>query len=161
MASSNQCYASRAPHNLSHLAIGVSDMDASLVFYRDVLGLKLVVDKIEVMTRPEFRTERRGCYLRWAQGDDEAFIVLDQTLDSTKPRGAAKPLFEIGCHHFGFWVEDVDTIVERARAAGQKVHMAPIDTDSGGYGEPAGRPIRVAMLSDPDGNFVQIDQRNG
>jgi catechol 2,3-dioxygenase-like lactoylglutathione lyase family enzyme len=151
--------ASPRPRNLSHLAIGVSDMERSLGFYRDVIGLHLAVDKMETMTRPEFRTRRRGCYLRWRDGDDESFIILDQTLEPTEDRGAAKKLFDIGVHHFGFWVDDVDATVARARAAGHDVRLDPIDADSGGYGEAPGRPIRVAMLRDPDGNHVQIDQR--
>lgn len=50
--------------NLSHLAIGVSHMNRSLAFYCDVIGLRLAEDRVETMTRPEFRTHRRGCYLR-------------------------------------------------------------------------------------------------
>jgi catechol 2,3-dioxygenase-like lactoylglutathione lyase family enzyme len=134
-------------------------MDRSLQFYCGVIGLQVSVDHIEDMQHPEFKTYRRGVYLRWAGGDDTAFIVLDQTLNSTAPRGSAKQLFEIGVHHFGFWVDDVAAIVARAEAAGVPVVIAPMQADSGGYGEPPGRAIRVSLLRDPDGNIVQLDQR--
>ena len=147
------------PRNISHLAIGVSDMEASLTFYCQVIGLQLAVDKIEVFSLPEFKTERRGCYLRWSGEDDSAFIVLDQTLNSDRPRGGAKPLFDIGVHHFGFWVDDVDAIIARARSSGHTVVMDPVEADSQDYGEEAGRQIRAALLKDPDGNVVQLDQR--
>ena len=147
------------PRNLSHIAVGVSDMDASLAFYCDVIGLEVAVDHIEDMRHPRFKTYRRGVYLRWSGGDDDAFVVLDQTLGEHGDRGRAKQLFEIGTHHFGFWVDDVDAIVARARVAGHPVLIDPLDSDSGGYGEPPGRPIRVSMLKDPDGNHVQLDQR--
>lgn len=147
------------PRNLSHIGIGVSDMDASLEFYCGVIGLAVAVDHIEDMKHPEFRTYRRGVYLRWADGDDDAFIVLDQTLGDAGDRGSPKKLFEIGPHHFGFWVDDVDAVVARAKAGGHPVLIEPLTGDSAGYGEPAGRPIRVSMLKDPDGNFVQLDQR--
>jgi glyoxylase I family protein len=149
------------PRNLSHVAIGVSDMDKSLAFYCGVIGLRVAVDKIEMFERPEARTKRRGCYLRWGDGDDVAFIVLDQTLDPVGNRGVAKPLFAIGIHHFGFWVDDVDLVVARARESGHMVALDPLDSDSGGYGEDAGRTVRVALLKDPDGNIVQVDQRVG
>jgi catechol 2,3-dioxygenase-like lactoylglutathione lyase family enzyme len=155
---SRQQTASR-PRNLSHIAIGVRDMDASLRFYRDVIGLSIAVDHIESMQHPEFRTYRRGVYLRWADGDDEAFIVLDQTLGDAGDRGNAKALFDIGVHHFGFWVDDIDGIAARAESAGHEVMIQPLDADSGGYGEPPGRPVRVSLLRDPDGNVVQLDQR--
>ena len=71
----------------------------------------------------------------------------------------ARRFYDLGIHHFGFWVQDVDAIVERARAAGADVMMAPLDSDSADYGEPAGKVIRSALLRDPDGNIVQLDQR--
>ena len=147
------------PLNISHIAIGVADMDRSLDFYCGVIGLELRVDKVETMTRPDFRTHRRGCYLRWADDDDSSFIVLDETIDPSASRGEAKKLFEIGVHHFGFWVDDVEAVGGRARAHGFDVAIDPIEADSGGFGESPGRGIRVAMLRDPDGNHVQLDQR--
>jgi catechol 2,3-dioxygenase-like lactoylglutathione lyase family enzyme len=142
------------------VAIGVSSIDRALTFYRDVIGLQVAVDHIEdFRATPAFATHRRGAYLRWADGDDAAFIVLDETLQPAGDRGGPTPLFNIGVHHFGFWVDDVDIIVERARAAGFEVVMKPSRSDSGLYGEPPGRRIRVAFLKDPDGNVVQLDQR--
>jgi catechol 2,3-dioxygenase-like lactoylglutathione lyase family enzyme len=32
---------------VSHIAVGVRDMDGALGFYRDVLGLRVTADKIE------------------------------------------------------------------------------------------------------------------
>ena len=148
------------PSNFSHLAIGVSDMDVSLAFYRDTIGLDVSKDVIEDFRDvPGFSTYRRGVYLRWAVGDGEAFLVLDQTLSDHGDRGQAKQLFTIGMHHFGFWVDDTDAIVERARQAGYAVVIEPATGDSKDYGEDAGRPIRTAFIRDPDGNIVQLDQR--
>jgi catechol 2,3-dioxygenase-like lactoylglutathione lyase family enzyme len=38
-----------AVHGISHVAVGVRDMDRSVAFYRDVLGLRVGFDDIEVM----------------------------------------------------------------------------------------------------------------
>jgi catechol 2,3-dioxygenase-like lactoylglutathione lyase family enzyme len=149
------------PSNYSHLAIGVSDMDASLCFYRDTIGLDVVKDVIEDFRTMKIPTYRRGVYLRWADGDGEAFLVLDQTLGDYGDRGEAKQLFNIGLHHFGFWVDDTDAITARARDAGYAVVLEPLTGDSKDYGEEGGRAIRTAMLRDPDGNVVQLDQRMG
>jgi catechol 2,3-dioxygenase-like lactoylglutathione lyase family enzyme len=103
-------------NNISHIAIGVRDIDTSLPFWTDVVGLHVTLDAVEEFTMEGTLTRRRGVYLREQEGDDEPFIVLDQGL-TTPYEGDAKPLFQLGMHHFGFWVDDIDAIVERARTA--------------------------------------------
>ena len=55
---------------VSHIAVGVSDMDASLRFYRDLLGLDVTADLMEEFTEgSEARpVKRRAVYLRWTTG---------------------------------------------------------------------------------------------
>ena len=144
---------------VSHVAVGVTDMDRALRFYRDALGLSVSLDATEdfegVGEIPAAR--RRGVYLRWRDGGDESFIVLDQHDRDTSP--VPRRFYELGIHHYGFWVTDVDAIVARAKALGEDVMVEPVETDSLAYGEPPGRMIRSALLRDPDGNIVQLDQR--
>lgn len=146
----------------SHIAIGVSDMDASLAFYRDMLGMHVSLDAIEELPAlgDGESLQRRGVYLRWREGDDETFVVLDQHL-SQDPFGKPAKLFQVGIHHFGFWVDDIDAMVARAKDAGFNVVAGPGHADTVQYGEPAGGAVRSAFLADPDGNFVQLDQRVG
>ena len=147
--------------NVSHIAVGVRDMDRSLGFYRDVLGLHVSLDAIEelpsIAGAPPIR--RRGVYLRWREGRDESFIVLDQQL-SQAPFGEPPKTFQVGTHHWGLWVDDVDAMVERAEQAGVPVVVRPANGDTLAYGEPAGGVVRTAFLRDPDGNIVQLDQRS-
>ena len=144
----------------SHIAIGVRDMQQSLGFYRDVLGMHVSLDAPEELPAigdaPPLR--RRGVYLRWREGPHETFIVLDQQL-SREPFGEPAGLFQVGVHHFGLWVDDADAIVSRAEAAGFPVLFPPGDGDTKAYGEPPGGVVRSAFLRDPDGNVVQLDQR--
>lgn len=145
---------------VSHIAVGVRDMERSLAFYRDILGLHVSLDTVEEIPAlgdtPAFK--RRGVYLRWREGPHESFIVLDQSL-SSKAGGAPPALFQIGTHHWGLWVEDVDAIVERAEAAGVEIVLRPSTGDTVTYGEAPGGSVRAAFLRDPDGNVVQLDQR--
>jgi len=69
---------------ISHVAIGVADMERSLHFYRDLLGLTVTLDKEEpvrgsdrLFADPE-QNRRRAVYLRWADGPEAGFIVLSQ-----------------------------------------------------------------------------------
>ena len=145
---------------VSHVAIGVTDMERALRFYRDALGLTVTQDTTQDF--PAYGAElpaarRRGVYMRWRDSDDDSFIVLDQ-----HDRGqGANPLkfYDTGIHHYGFWVDDVDSIVARMTALGETVVVDPNENDSSEYGEPSGRIIRGALLRDPDGNYVQVDQR--
>ena len=73
-------------HSVSHVAVGVRDMDRSLTFYRDLIGLDVRFDDIEEFRGAEApRVRRRGVYLRWSDDPHAPFIVLDQQL--TRGRG--------------------------------------------------------------------------
>ena len=65
---------------ISHVAVGVRDMDRALRFYRDALGLRVKLDTIEEI--PGFEgseaRKRRAAYLGWSEGRHESFVVLDQ-----------------------------------------------------------------------------------
>jgi catechol 2,3-dioxygenase-like lactoylglutathione lyase family enzyme len=146
---------------LSHVAVGVRDMDRSLAFYRDVLGMHVSLDTEEELPAmgDSASQKRRAVYLRWREGPHESFIVLDQQL-SRQPFGEPPKLFQLGTHHWGYWVDDIDVIVERAEAAGMQIMLRPVQGDSAAYGEPPGEVVRSAFLQDPDGNVVQLDQRS-
>jgi catechol 2,3-dioxygenase-like lactoylglutathione lyase family enzyme len=147
---------------LSHVAIGVRDMDRALTFYRDVVGLEVTSDRVEEFAhgadQPPAR--RRAVYLRWGDGPHSSYIVLDQHL-TKDTQGAATPLFDAGIHHFAFWVDDLDRVLQRARDSGFEVVLGggrPVGSEW--LGEPAGgRPVRSVMVRDPEGNHVQLDQR--
>jgi len=145
---------------LSHIAVGVRDMERSLAFYRDVVGMHVSLDTEEELPAvgDAAPRKRRAVYLRWREGPHESFIVLDQQL-SQPPFGEPPKLFQVGTHHWGYWVDDIDVIVERAEAAGMQITLRPVQGDSAAYGEPPGKVVRSAFLQDPDGNVVQLDQR--
>jgi catechol 2,3-dioxygenase-like lactoylglutathione lyase family enzyme len=144
--------------NVSHVAIGVRDMDRSLRFYTEIVGLHVSLDTIEELPIAGGTVKRRAVYLREVEGPDEPFVVLDEQL--TRPKaGGAKPLFDVGFHHFGFWVDDVDAVADRARAADVPIVAGPVDADTLAYGEAPGRVVRTLLVRDPDGNVVQFDQR--
>ena len=145
---------------VSHVAIGVREMERSLRFYRDALGLRVKLDTIEEL--PAFggaeARKRRAAYLGWSEGSHESFVVLDQPLGA-EPQGEPARLFQTGVHHFSFWVDEIEAIVARVRAAGFEVLFDPGAADTVAYGEPPGGKVLSTFLRDPDGNYVQLDQR--
>ncbi len=148
---------------VSHIAIGVRDMDVALGFYRDVLGLRVTADKVEEFSQGPGQepAKRRAVYLRWVDGPHASFIVLDQQI-TNDIAGSPAQLFQMGCHHFAFWVDDLDAMMARVREAGVTVIMGGGDgpgADTTIYGEPPGGFVRSVFLRDPEGNYVQLDQR--
>ena len=143
---------------VSHVAIGVSDMERALTFYRDVIGMRVRADQPEDIPSMggEPPKKRRGVYLCWSEGPDESFVVLDE---QEQPFGEPAKLFQRGTHHFGFWVDDLEAIVARAREGGFEIVVEPSIGDTWTYGEPAGGKVMSSFLRDPDGNNVQLDQR--
>jgi len=77
--------------------------------------------------------------------------------------GAPKEMYTAGFHHFGFWVSDLKPIMDRARTAGVSVLVSnegEPGVDGEWYGEVAGlATINYVIMRDPEGNYVQIDQR--
>ena len=146
---------------ISHVAIGVRDMDRALRFYRDALGLRVKLDTTEEIPGLEGSQphKRRAAYLGWSDGPHESFVVLDQPL-TTAPSGEPARLFQTGIHHFSFWVEDIHAIVARARDGGHDVLFEPGVGDTLAYGEAPGGKVLSTFLRDPDGNYVQLDQRS-
>ncbi len=148
--------------NVSHIAIGVREMDKVLPFWTEVVGFHVSLDAVEEFTLGAEVIRRRGVYLREAEGLNEPFVVLDQQL-TREPRGVPKPLFECGIHHFGFWVDDLDEIRARAIEAGIAIVSEPTasGSDTTNFGEPPGGFVRGMIVRDPEGNTVQFDERVG
>ena len=151
---------------VSHIAIGVTDMDRALEFYRDVLGLRVDADWRQRLGEDEGRElhggraiERRCVWLRWdgQDGANSSAINLDQLIEP-RPQDRRAAIYDLGVHHVSLWVDDSAGIIARARAAGCAVimpHISPTEP----YGEPPGGTIESVFLKDPDGNLIQCDRR--
>jgi len=149
-----------AVQGISHVAVGVSDMDRALQFYRDIIGLRVTKDHEEKAFGggdPD-AYHRRAVYLRQNDGPDAFFIVLDQQLQP-EPHGKPPRIMQLGTHHFSFWVDNLVEIFEHAVEDGFRVIIGPTEADTDLYGEDAGQTILTAIVKDQDGNPVQLDQR--
>ena len=125
----------------SHVAIGVRDMEVALPFWRDVVGLHVSLDTIEEMPQGNGKptAKRRAVYMRWDDDPRSSFIVLDQQL-TNETVGEPARMFQMGLHHYGFWVDDLDSIYARVKDAGLQVFLGGPEAgaDSVWWGEPPG-----------------------
>jgi catechol 2,3-dioxygenase-like lactoylglutathione lyase family enzyme len=147
----------------SHIAIGVQNMERSLHFYRDLLGLRVTLDDPEenpggMLTKVTGaqRPSRHGVYLRWEDGPHATFIVLSQNRPTS---GEAINLNQVGIHHFAFWVEDLEETYERVKADGVPIVLPPTAVGTVAYGEEPCGKVMTTLFKDPDGIVIQLDQR--
>ncbi len=144
---------------VSHIAVGVTDLDRALQFYCDVIGLAVTADWIQEFDdfTNDQKVRRRTAFLRFSDDEYSSALALDQLM-TPEPADARAELFDLGTHHFSFWVDDIDGVIARAQSGGFAV-IYPHTADTRDYGEAPGGKIRSVFMRDPDNNFVQVDQR--
>lgn len=126
---------------ISVLTLGVSDLERSLAFYRDGLGLPTegIVGREFEHGAVAFFDLAGGLKLAiWAQAD----VAKDTGLALTPPSPTA---FTLG--HNVARREEVDEVFAQALAAGAQALKAPQDTFWGGY---------AGYFRDPDGHVWEV-----
>ncbi len=116
-----------------HTGLTVSDLDRSIAFYRDLLGLELVA-RWEG-SQPYLRTivnypdaELRIALLRLPSGPDETAGHHIELLEYRRPRGARGDAntFNSGNGHVAFMVADLDATYAELSAKGVRFKSAPV-----------------------------------
>lgn len=121
---------------LTHVRLLVEDMERSLAFYRDALGLEVTLDA------------GGGVYYELAAG--EAILALyrrdlmGQMLGSGLPAPAQSDAVALT-----FGVNDVDATAGELKERGVTFVTEPMDYDVAF--------LRLAHLRDPDGNLIEIN----
>ena len=117
-----------------HLGIKAKDSEASIRFYRDILGLD-IVDTVEIWGK-------KFTFV----GNDTIQIEIEQANpDDTQ----ADPSSMTGLNHFSVVVDDIHGLVKEARAKSAQVLMDPFNS----------RPDRLTtFIKDPDGVLIQVIQ---
>ena len=118
--------------NLAHICFTVRDLETSLSFYRDILGLRQAFDFVNE------KGERFGVYLH---AGGRSFIELFQ--DGTNSQ-AAKQSFR----HFCLEVEDLRSMVSRFKIQNIEVSEPVMGSDNS----------LQAWLSDSDGNKIELHE---
>jgi lactoylglutathione lyase len=126
---------------LLHTMLRVGDLDASLRFYCDVLGMRL-------LRRKDYPGGRFTlAFVGYGREDETAVLELTHNWDT----GA----YDVGngFGHVALGMDDIYAAVERLRAQGAKVVREP--------GPMAHGDTHIAFLEDPDGYRVELIQLAG
>jgi catechol 2,3-dioxygenase-like lactoylglutathione lyase family enzyme len=141
---------------VTHIGICVRDMDKSLAFYRDILGMTVLGDRMTDPTEGgrlhNYRRERqarRWVSLCYGEGSTPTLTLTSHPGDD--PDGAPVRLDEVGITHISFGVADVKSLTEEL--IGKGVELAgPRESFTNSDGD-----IRSIYVFDPDGILVQFN----
>jgi catechol 2,3-dioxygenase-like lactoylglutathione lyase family enzyme len=150
--------------DLRRTTLVVQDIENSLRFYRDALGMSIVYDNIIRTPRsaPNDASAERSLRLVFLQANDDLIGMVGlmqyyKPLKTTPPRQPAA--FSIGTNVLLFNTSNLADRFEAAkRVPGVEVIEPPIDTSYPGYGGVGTIPVRVSTLRDPDGFVVELNQ---
>ena len=135
-----------------HTGIAVSDMEASLAFYRDLLGLTVVSDRVSRVAGDSVGApgaSARICVL--AVPDSAAQLELLEYRGARTQPVAPRPL-DPGAAHASFWVADIAALYARLLEHGVRTLSPPLAQTSG---------RRKLYASDPDGFWLELTEGNG
>jgi catechol 2,3-dioxygenase-like lactoylglutathione lyase family enzyme len=140
---------------LDHVSVTSGDLDRSLAFYCDLLGLELRA-RGEAEGSSEFEiTGIRDAKVRWADLQLPHGQVVELT-EYAEPAGTpSRPEpNDPGATHIALRVPDADAAYERLREAGVSVRSEPTTIHEPGAWDGA----RAFYASDPDGVIVELIQ---
>ena len=123
------------------LTIGVDDLERSLAFYRDGLGLEtpgIIGQEFEYGSVAFFQLQGGLMLAVWPRDS----IGRDTRLSPTPPSPT-----EFTHGHNVRTTAEVDQVIEQARRAGARVIKEPADTFWGGY---------AGYFQDPDGHLWEV-----
>ena len=149
---------------VSHIAVCVRDLEKSLGFYRDVLGMKVKLHATQPMARRagaesaemyQARHQSRTVANVWFEGPNgeevAPFLVLTSH-PGDDVSGDAIKLDQIGISHISFNVDDVPSVAAELQAKGVPLAGTLEDfTNADGI-------VRTIFVYDPDGILVQFDE---
>ncbi len=144
--------------SVAHIGFTVSDLDRSVEFYRDTLGLEWVGEMKMDGPQTAALFQREGCsarvgYLRTAD-KNAPLVELIQFVDA--PAVSDEPsLFKTSISEACFATDDIDRDYKALRAKGVEFLSEPQTFDSTRYGFGKSRAV---YFFDPDRNVLELIQ---
>jgi catechol 2,3-dioxygenase-like lactoylglutathione lyase family enzyme len=140
-----------------HTGITVSDVERSLIFWRDVLGFELSHRAHQKGELPEQITGVQGAEILIAvvKAPGHKIELLEYRAPADRKRVDARPC-DVGSAHIALVVDNLDPVLETIAASGWKAAGEPQMLTGGPN---AGK--RVIYVRDPDGTTIELMEVGG
>ena len=119
------------------VALFVSDIQANLHFYKDILGLKLI----------ETAPVRTGTMYRLRFGSSDFKLIDPKPMPPPGPGGLET---QLGFRYVTFVIQNLSEVCANLKGQGVEFFSQEREIRPG---------VRVALVKDPDGNVVELLER--
>jgi catechol 2,3-dioxygenase-like lactoylglutathione lyase family enzyme len=141
---------------LHHAGLTVTDLERSLAFWRDALGMEVVLDQVrddaylgEVVGHPG--ADCRMVHLAFG-GEGARVELFEYRAPRVEPAPVARPA-QPGFAHVCVRADGLRELLERLEAAGGRRVSDPVEVTAG-----ANRGALAVYVRDPDGHVVELVQ---
>lgn len=143
---------------IMHVGITVSDIERSISFYRDILGLKFEGQLLMEGPETDLLFAQKDCHVRIAylNGSTHLFASPIELLQFSSTDGHTHPsLFKTSISEVCFATDDIEKEYERLLQKGVEFLSQPqtFDYTSSGFGK-----SKAVYFKDPDGIILELMQ---
>lgn len=135
---------------MRHLGIVVSDIEKSLHFYRDILGLQIKRDMLEEGDFIDTILGLKNVQVRTVKMSADGGSLIELLYFKSRPKKPKlnKKNCNIGTPHVAFTVANIDAEYKKFKKSGVKFNSAPQISPDG--------KAKVAFCRDPDGVPIEL-----
>lgn len=139
--------------SIRHVAFVVHDLQRSLRFYQDLLGLDIYRHEIEEGAYIDNLTGIQAVRLEWVKliipkGGLIELLQYHSHPDEDNAHINGCPSNKLGCSHVALTVDNLDLLFERLCSAGYTCKSPPILAPGG--------KIKILYAHDPDGAILEL-----
>jgi glyoxylase I family protein len=141
---------------LNHAGITVADMERSLAFYRDSLGLKMYMDVMESGPDADRAVMETGVLMRAVCLTDDAGNMVE-LFEFKSPKAKKRPAQHLkytstGLVEISLIVDDMEKLERDLKKNGFGFKVSPYIWEKEGW------KVKLAIALDPDGVVVEFSQ---
>ena len=134
---------------IRHIGIVVSNLDRSIYFYKNLLGLKIIKEMNEKGNYIDTILSLKNIVVKTIKmGADDGNKVELLYFKSSPKRLSNKSLISVGYSHFAFTVDNIDKEYRKLKRNGVIFNSLP-EISPDGY-------AKVVFCRDPDGAFIEL-----
>lgn len=142
-----------------HVGLTVSDLDRSVAFYRDVLGLEFQGEMVMTGAATDALFQKKNCkvrlaYLNGSRHVEAPPVELIQFVGDPSAKGEPD-MFAPSISELCFYTDAIDAVYERLPAKGVECLSPPVafDFTDQGFGK-----SKAFYFKDPDGIILEMMQ---